>query len=173
MIAWLRQVWAERLRQLDEDERVAREASRGWNGSGYTEGGEHWRWEECEHDQVLTLDPVGEEYLNDGSQVALRSVEQYPTGNPWTLQHHVVNTEEVLTVDAMHIARHDPARVLADVEQGRQDVEARLQVLDWLDDLDRWERHADVIRMPDTDKARKLLAQPYAGQPGWREEWTA
>lgn len=63
-----------------------------------------------------------------------------------------------------HIARWDPARVLAEVEAVRK-------LLDWLDDLDRWESGANVFRMPDTDDARKALAQPYADRPGYREEW--
>jgi hypothetical protein len=64
---------------------------------------------------------------------------------------------------AEHIARWDPARVLAEVEAKRR----------ILDDYERedltlspehWSTLEDVIR---------ALAQPYAGRPGWREEWRA
>lgn len=58
-----------------------------------------------------------------------------------------------------HITRWDPARVLAEVE-------AKRRILDAASDLQEREgRYAeDFVR---------ALAQPYAGQPGWREEWRA
>lgn len=60
----------------------------------------------------------------------------------------------VLSLDdiGVHIARWDPARVLAEVEAKRR----------ILDDFS-WE--AGQVR------AIQLLAQPYAGRDGWREEW--
>jgi len=152
LVTWLRQ-------QLDEDERVALEASR--HGEHGTPTGEHWQWVEIEHDQVLTLDPMLDEYVNDGSQAALRSVEEYPTSMPYTLPHFIVTSEEVSTVCGMHIARWDPARVLAEVEAKR----SRIGFL--------------VLLLGDPeieDEAKMLLrfeTQPYAGQPGWREEWRA
>lgn len=59
-----------------------------------------------------------------------------------------------------HIARWDPARVLAEVE-------AKRQMLDFLDPTDAPEGEGKYV----AERAIVLLAQPYAGQPGWREEW--
>lgn len=58
--------------------------------------------------------------------------------------------------DAVHIARYDPGRVLAEVE-------AKRRILDWLDDLER--SYIDV------DEGRRLVGLTYADQPGYREEW--
>lgn len=57
-----------------------------------------------------------------------------------------------------HIARHDPARVLADIA-------AKRAILDG---------HAlDTHWCPMGDALLLALAQPYAGRDGWREEWRA
>lgn len=64
------------------------------------------------------------------------------------------------THDAQHIANWDPARVLAEVEAKRQLLS---WAMTWLErDCAPW--NADAIR---------LLAQPYAGRDGWREEWAS
>jgi hypothetical protein len=52
---------------------------------------------------------------------------------------------------ATHIARHDPARVLADVS-------AKRQILDHL----AYEWSSPILR---------YLALPYAGHPSFKEEW--
>jgi uncharacterized protein DUF6221 len=179
LATWLRGIWDARMRQLDADEQVAREASR--DGDHTTPTGEHWHWVESEHDQPQELNPVTDEYINDGSEVALRSVEEYPTMSlpVSTLPHFIVSyAQEVPTVCGMHIARWDPARVLAEVEQERRDIEAKRRILDWLTRVDEymdrddmsWHRLGGAI---DTDDAVRLLAQPYAGRPGFREEWRA
>jgi hypothetical protein len=78
---------------------------------------------------------------------------------------------------AAHIARHDPARVLAEVEAKRAILELHKEV------PHKYDTHPasycascgdqgccghDVDYPCETIKA---LAQPYAGRPGWREEW--
>lgn len=183
LITWLRQ-------QLDEDERVALEASRRWDGS-QTPTGEHWRWEETEHDQVLALDPVLDEYLNDGGAVSLRSAEQYPTTTGPLPNFVVPHAEEVRTVYAMHIARWDPARVLAEVEAKRRILDLhKPQPSQYLDGVyvpgepvgQQCEYCASLCHSysgincetPDAPypcPTVGLLAQPYAGRPGWHEEW--
>lgn len=62
--------------------------------------------------------------------------------------------------DAEHIARWDPARVLAEVEAKRGILD---ECADTLGDYDDGSWLAKL--------AIQLLAQPYAGQPGWRAEW--
>lgn len=158
--------------RLDEDEAVAREASRFQHDDRpMTPGGEHWHWVEPDGDQVLTLDPVQDEYLNDGGRAALHSVEEYPTGNPWTLPHMVLPYgEEVRTTDAMHIARWDPARVLAEVEAKREILD---EYLLWAEDdsRDYDQSRTAVERSAALEVVVKVLALPYAGHADYRPEW--
>lgn len=56
-----------------------------------------------------------------------------------------------------------PSRVLAEVE-------AKRRILDWLDDAQDRATMGDYFGLY-TDEAVKLLALPYADQPGYREEW--
>lgn len=70
----------------------------------------------------------------------------------------------------LHIARHDPARVLADVEAKRRIVE----------DFEHY--HSEYRKAPSPfAEGRRLgallavsrLAEAYDGHPDWREEWRA
>lgn len=73
---------------------------------------------------------------------------------------------------AVHIARHDPARVLAEVA-------AKRRIIDRFEFVDSHGPAVDHVRALDmTTGARaalldavKMLASVYAGRPGWREEW--
>jgi hypothetical protein len=122
LIAWLRT-------QLDEDERVAREAARDggtWRGS----------------DSGIYYD-----YDSGDGPFAVGSYE-YLDDRYW-----------------QHITRWDPARVLAEVE-------AKRRILDWLIEtggiLDAVE-----VWSADVGAPIRMLALPYAGRDGWREEWRA
>ena len=57
-----------------------------------------------------------------------------------------------------HIARHDPARIVRDVEAKRRILDG-VPCTDYLGD-------ASVCR-----RTLKLLALPYADRPGFRDEW--
>jgi hypothetical protein len=59
---------------------------------------------------------------------------------------------------AEHIARHDPARVLAEVA-------AKRAIIGMIS------RRGEKGRTPFTAKVLVLLALPYADRPGYREEW--
>jgi hypothetical protein len=74
-------------------------------------------------------------------------------GHYWSVAH------EVFIPNAEHIARWDPARALEEVRIGRAEVEVKRRILDAVDG--RW-AGPEVVR---------LLAQPYAGRPGWCEDW--
>lgn len=63
-----------------------------------------------------------------------------------------------------HIARHDPARVL-------REVEAKRRMVDYLTDLDDKASDNNWWNL-DTDLPFKLLAQPYADHPDYRAEWS-
>lgn len=83
--------------------------------------------------------------------------------------------------DLAHIARHDPARVLAEVA-------AKRRILDELDAMPHAldDGHHECPMVEPTawkdprctcgqaelaDRVLRLLALPYAGRPGYREEW--
>ena len=139
-------------RQLDEDERVALAANPA-----------PWRtFADKEHLDPLTV--FGGSYMGD--QDKLRNVA--------SLEYSWVKAG-----NAEHITRWDPARVLEEVKVGRAEVEAKRRILDEiasrLSDPDR--EYAWLSADAETDgmatSTLLALAQPYAGQPGWREEWRA
>jgi hypothetical protein len=61
---------------------------------------------------------------------------------------------------AEHIVRHDPARVLREVDAKRQMIGAIEHLLVQVDDP-----------FADAKGVLRLLALPYADRPGFREEW--
>jgi hypothetical protein len=115
---------------LDTDEQIAKAASAKDDGS--TPTGEHWHWECNQCDTEIAIDPVTvlDEHVTcsacGGYGIALRSVEQYGTAFVGELPHFVVDTEELTPTDALHLARHDPARVLTTVAALRE-------VVEWID----------------------------------------
>jgi hypothetical protein len=50
----------------------------------------------------------------------------------------------------------------------RAEIEAKRRILDW---IDRIAISSQVTWSFDAEDLIRLLAQPYAGQDGWREEW--
>lgn len=157
LVAWIRE-------QLDIDERIAIAASSCTHGS--TPGGEYWRWENEVTDQPVTPQPGIDEYLtpDDDGPLGLRSVENYPIdewGERNGLPHFVVRgQDEIRTVDALHIARHDPAAVIADVGAKRRILD-EIAIPNLIDDQTD-ETAAHLVR---------LLAAAYASRPGYRGEW--
>ena len=146
--------------QLDEDERIARAAGRlsGSLSGGVPDVGERWRVSGSHADDggtywsVTTASP-------DLDRIP--TVEMVGSGMSGGGAH----TEEV----AAHIAEHDPARVLREIDAKRQLVE-------------RYERAMENRRAHPDDLASagallalhgavKLLALPYADRPGYRNEW--
>lgn len=116
--------------QLDEDERVAR-ATIHPNHTGEWVFGEHVEWS-AYGDRArweLTLDEIA------------------PT---------IWDTSGIGPSPLRHMARHDPARVLREIEAKRRILDA------WDQDGAFWPGGSDVPA---------LLALPYADRPGYREEW--
>jgi len=163
--------------QYDEEEAYARAASQSDHGATAT--GEHWVWE-CETtDRPVALDPAMSEYVEgfDYSPVGLRSIEQYPS-SVGPLSHLVVHgQQEIRVVDAAHIVRWDPARVLAEVGSKRRILdeytEARRREAEkpGYDAVGRLETSLAKVVAPALERVVRLLALPYAGRPGYREEW--
>lgn len=90
--------------------------------------------------------------LDDDERVA-RQVMADPGGvflDPET------DATNVMTI-AAHLYRWPPKRVLAEVE-------AKRRILDEAIRLSRYDGEFEFVQ---------LLARPYAGRAGWREEWTS
>jgi hypothetical protein len=127
--------------QIDEDERVARAAIE-------PKHGESGQWYD------LPDDPWAPMVEDRGS----KDVIVYDEGRPTDGQ-------------AAHIARHDPARVLAEVAAKRAIVDGCEETLAR---EDSWDPMTEGGSGEEFELARFVIrqqAQPYAGRPGWREEW--
>lgn len=152
--------------RFDEDELWATEASRRQGGPA-PEGGVHWRWEDLEADEVLTVDPGRDEYVGGQAfSASLRSREQWPTtsGVGDLPQFAISTAEEVPSAVGGHIVRHDPARILREVEAKREIVrQADLYLCDSGPGCGYRTKHGHSVL--------RLLALPYDDHPDYREEW--
>lgn len=155
--------------RLDEDVWWAREASR--CRGRYTEGGEHWRWEDVETDQPVTPDPASDEFIKGaGWNASLRSVERYPFDAMPGVGPHIAlsGSDEVEAAVGGHIARHDPARVLAQVEALRQ-------IVDWLDGSMRPKGAPPGVRIDTVNqgyrRALQTLASIWRDHPQYDPSW--
>jgi hypothetical protein len=176
--------------QIDEDERWAQEASR--DGDRYTPAGEHWRWECEDTDTPATIDPMLSEYVEgvDGAPVGLRSVEGYPSTWGATLHHIAIRGQEELPAGvAGHIIRHDPARVLAEVDAKRRRLDLHQPVLlrkgggaDYFvtarvcmtcggSDASFTDGTPAMRAAAYPCPTLRLEAAPYADRPGYQEMW--
>jgi len=94
-----------------------------------------------------------------GTAVALRSREQFGVG-VWELpQFAIAHAEEVPVSVGMHVLRHDPASVLADIE-AKQDI---LRTHERLSNGGRsacqrcWPARCEIL----------IMARAYRGRPGY------
>jgi hypothetical protein len=159
LIAWLSAIWDARERELDEDERAAQAATAGpwWHGA---EGA--WADEQA----VLAG-------ASDARPTCVAATGDFGDSQS--------------AFDAEHITRWDPARVLREVTTERAEIAAKRRILSAIMKLEQPMRTtigAPRNGRPGTWRSRprgddprerllKLLAQPYVGRPGWREEWRA
>ncbi|GGV34112.1 hypothetical protein GCM10010182_67460 [Actinomadura cremea] len=135
--------------RLDEDEQAARAAAAANPGSVAT----HWSAEQVDH----------------RSSTGLR-------GTAWAVVPErvkgvtiAISPTEIRPLFVTHIARHDPARVLREVEVKRQIVsrardKIHLATEDPNSDILAGSAGAFAITL-------RLLALPYADHPDYREEW--
>ncbi|MEU3161810.1 DUF6221 family protein [Streptomyces griseoincarnatus] len=136
--------------QLDEDERMARAA-----------GGEAWQWEHGYGDMCNDRTcPYGE----------------LATDEAVIMQVHGFDVRQDDRQVADHIAAHDPARVLSEIDAKRRlvDLHTKDEYYDGCVICDNgnnscgcmsgwhWTYPCDTL---------KILALPYADRPGYREEW--
>lgn len=75
--------------------------------------------------------------------------------------------------EAEHIARWDPARVLAEVEAKRRILDLHEQAVPDGHDQQGYRFACEHCSQTTPCPTLCLLAQPYAGRDGWREEWRA
>ena len=132
--------------RLDEDEATARAAMSSTSGI--------WRWNHGFGDMCNDPSCPFGELTASGSphDTVLMQVHGYDVSSPWE--------------GAAHIARHDPARALREVDAKRRllfQFEHRGNAVRGLDGCETGGVWDDLIRM---------LALPYADHPGYRQEWT-
>ncbi|SDJ39880.1 DUF6221 family protein [Streptomyces indicus] len=163
-------------RQIDEDARIATEASRRFE-SAPVAGGVHWHWVDPESDTPVTPDPSRSEFLTDEAEnfgFSLRSVERFPTEHVGLLpQFAIAHAMEVPVAAACHIAAHDPARVLREIEAKRR-ILARHVLSPAEGDPGRpWDDADDCLYDGEPWPCPDLrdLALSYADRPGCRDEW--
>lgn len=143
LITWLRA-------QLDEDERVARGATAG-----------PWRYDPTKH------------HRRPGTSIFEEGVFTGPPGAEAVCIAVTGETDDTQSMaDAEHIARWDPARVLAEIAAKRAILDSITSRLDHREPDGGWE-DADAETDGMASGTLHLLAQPYAGHEGWREEWAA
>lgn len=156
--------------RLDEDELWAKAASAGRRPEdGTVEGGIHWTWAVGDNWDPVVADPL-EPYMGGhggewSSPVVLRSVEEWQLsyGGPGnTLPVKIAEAEELRTADGAHIVRHDPARVLREVEAKRRLLAACAEY----DDCPAGMSGSGLAY-----HVEELLALPYADHPDYRDEW--
>jgi hypothetical protein len=73
---------------------------------------------------------------------------------------------------ATHIARHDPARVLREVEAKRRIIDRCVYLMGWTDEHDPQvtEHEVTMMRAAGSEMLRDLAAL-FAGEPGYKEAW--
>ncbi len=161
--------------RLDEDEQWALAASKPYP---HAEGnpqipaeGLHWQWGVGPNWDPVEIDPATQEFVDDGGETSvLISVETWRSDR-WEMPRRYGTVEEMDAAAGGHIVRHDPARVL-------RDVEAKRRILDG----HKAGRYGGCVTChPDScgcvgggsypcDTVR-LLALPYTEHPEYREEW--
>lgn len=132
------------LARLDEDEVIARAANPG-----------PWTW-------VGSLRPRVASELKYGA----------PGPNGWGTVL-ATSPHDVDATDADHIARWDPAAVLADCAAKRAVVEVLAKQAAACPP-DDWPEDGEIMKAPLADNARhllRLLVQPYSGHPHFHPSW--
>lgn len=153
--------------RLDEDEEVARAATQGrwmWTDpdtSGFPQGdirlvADQGAWKTCEH--CCTWH--GEGNLHRGEQRTPGLHEHRVTEQVVGSWGHDAWGIDVEPGDADHIARHDPARALAEVEAKRRIVEGY-----------RYLAADPELQRQAWTFALRCLALPYADHPDYADEW--
>jgi hypothetical protein len=143
LVAWLRG-------QIDEDERVAREAARANPGSA----AEDWSAERVDY-QDSTSGIWGKVW-----GIVPRRVKGIVLA---------VCPADILPRMATHIVRHDPAQVLREVETKRRIIDDLAAVISDDEDMGYFSDGHSGLAV--AKRTLNYLALPYADHPGYRKEW--
>lgn len=108
--------------------------------------------------RAATLGPWGVDDESYAEAIYGADLTSVVSGGRWGDGGSVFNS----TRDAVHIARHDPARVLAECEVKRRIVEYLVCAVKEKDDPAIISAYTDVVEQ---------LAVPYADHPDYRESW--
>lgn len=164
--------------RLAEDERWALAASASYHSDEpYTvPGGMHWTWGVGPNWTPVDVDPtmsyVGEDDLDNAGRLTLVTVETFPCLGMRPLQGRVLAyVEDVRTGDGGHIVRHDPARVLRDVQAKRALIRRYKTASDAVESAFGQSRPAVKLCRAHFWVALRLLAEVWAEHPDFREEW--
>jgi len=143
------------LERIAEDEKTAREAC----ARDYV--AEHWQWVNAETDEVV---PDGglEEAVAEQS-LSLRSVETHPSEFVGPLPSFALRHVDDHTVALPHIARHDPAQVIAECKAKRRVVE-RCQYV-------AYDSYLDFAARDVAEEVLQHLVQAHADRPDFPPEW--
>ncbi|MGH3239199.1 MAG: DUF6221 family protein [Spirillospora sp.] len=156
--------------RLFEDEDTARWAAdyRSRPRRGPDESGdERWQWVETDSGGRLRLGRRPMDYLQ--RPVSLRSVNVYPwQSRPGLGPHHVLDVTLVKEGVALHMARHSPARVVAEVHVKRRLLELHSR----MNGTGVCQACGEHVREGGCTTLR-LLATPYADHPAYRATWQA
>jgi Family of unknown function (DUF6221) len=156
--------------RLDEDEQWALAASAPYPYADppaeVPAGGLHWEWVAGDDWTPVAVDPATEEFVGGGDcgSVWLASREQWPSrnaGGRLIRQTTGGRIEEMRSGPAGHIARHDPARVLAEVEAKREVVDA------CAGQAENGATSGGILG----GQVLRLLAEAYSDHPDYRQ-WT-
>ncbi|MER5715748.1 DUF6221 family protein [Streptomyces sp. NPDC002132] len=77
----------------------------------------------------------------------------------------------LVTEERAHIVRHDPARVLREVDAKRRILGEVVPEIDGMESRIDGEWGAGDPTERESSRLLRLLALPYADRPGYREEW--
>lgn len=112
--------------------------------------------------------------LDEDARVAQAAARRQPGGGSWSLAGSEIRAGDGAPVarhtwphEGAHIATHDPARVLREIDAKRLTLErfADLSGENWQPGPLR------AVRLQELRDAVRCLASPYADRPGYRENW--
>jgi len=173
--------------RITEDEAAARAAI------DPARPGVQWQWVTNETDRVVANGDLAE--AQEYQKISLRTVEEYPTSAGELPGFLIGYAEEVDPGAGEHIARHDPARVLAECRAKRAIIEQHkdwpvlverkpefteasndihsmtyraTQEMAWLTEREYVKRFG--VEAPTTNMIRALAAV-YADHPDYQQEW--
>jgi len=117
--------------------------------------------------------------LDEDEQTARATADEY--GPAWTADNQMESVRSSTGADVVdepytprhHIARHDPARVLAEVDAKRRILDVYEEVMTKF--TESWSPMVPYDRLAGTvsslRRTLEFLALPYADHPDYRDEW--